>query len=422
VDPPNDYAGRPDSAGVVTAAERSTGQMATAPTARGARLLRQAAALALGLICLGGAAVQISFVYLLHRYAPHSEVLGVIGLTPAILAFAACGSLLALRRPSNPVGWLLLLTGVSIGGVFSANVYANWALRNNAPLADFAAWVANWAFVPLVTCLILLLPLFFPDGRLPSRRWRWVMCVDLLYLLPLLPGTFAAHQPVSITGFGNVPNPYGLLPAAVATVGQSIAGIALIVGLIGSVASVIVRFRRAGGEERQQLKWCVLALVIIPIPFVAYNFDQNLGAPFFALFLPLVPVAITVSVLRFRLYEIDRIVSRTVSYAILTGFVVGVYAGIVTLVTRVLGFSSPVAVATSTLVAVALFNPLRVRIQRIVDRRFNRARYDAEATIAGFRARLRDAVDLETVRNDLLEVVNQAVEPTHASVWIRRRD
>src|SRR5271166_701578 len=210
-------------------------------TPRWATLVPQAVAIALGLICVGGAVVQVVFVYLLHRHAPHTEVLGVIGLTPAILAFAAGGTLLALRRPANPVGWLLLLAGVSIGGVFSANVYANWALRNSAPLADFAAWVANWAFAPLVTCLVLLLPLFFPDGRLPSRRWRWVLCVDLLYLLPLVPGTFATHQPASIIGFGNVPNPYGLLPAAVATVGESIAAIALIVGLVGSVASVIVR-------------------------------------------------------------------------------------------------------------------------------------------------------------------------------------
>jgi len=134
------------------------------------------------------------------------------------------------------------------------------------------------------------------------------------------------------------------------------------------------------------------------------------------------PICIGVGILKFRLYEIDRLISRTLSYAIVTGVVIGMYIGIITLVTRVLGFSSPIAVAASTLAAVALFNPLRHRVQRIVDRRFNRARYDAEATVATFTARLRDAVDLETVRTELLEVVNRAVEPAHVSLWIRRRD
>jgi hypothetical protein len=133
------------------------------------------------------------------------------------------------------------------------------------------------------------------------------------------------------------------------------------------------------------------------------------------------PVSIGVAILKYRLYEIDRLISRTLSYAIVTGLVVGVYVGVVTLVTKGLGFSSPIAVAASTLAAVALFNPLRVRIQRVVDRRFNRARYDADAIVAAFTTRLRDAVDLEAVRSELLEVVNRAVEPAHASVWIRRR-
>jgi len=134
------------------------------------------------------------------------------------------------------------------------------------------------------------------------------------------------------------------------------------------------------------------------------------------------PIGISVGILKYRLYDIDRLISRTLSYAVVTGLVVGVYVGVITLVTRVLGFSSPVAVASSTLAAVALFNPLRVRVQRVVDRRFNRARYDAEATVATFAVRLRDAVDLETVRSELLDVVNRAVEPAHASVWIRRRE
>ncbi len=186
-------------------------------------------------------------------------------------------------------------------------------------------------------------------------------------------------------------------------------------------------YRRSTDERRQQLKWVSAGAAICLISLVAEVFlsDSSGGfgkvvwhITFFGI--AAFPISIGVAMLKYRLYDIDRLISRTLSYAIVTGLVVGVYVGVITLVTRVLGFSSPVAVAASTLAAVALFNPARVRIQRVVDRRFNRARYDAEATIASFTARLRDAVDVEKVRSELLEVVNRAVEPAHATVWIRQ--
>jgi hypothetical protein len=188
-------------------------------------------------------------------------------------------------------------------------------------------------------------------------------------------------------------------------------------------------YRRSTGERRQQLKWvsagAAVCLVAIASQFVLSSNPSGLGRVAHAISefgIAAFPVSIGIAMLKYRLYEIDRVISRTLSYAIVTGVVVGMYVGVITLITRGLGFSSPVAVAASTLAAVALFNPLRVRIQRVVDRRFNRARYDADATLATFKARLREAVDLETVRSELLEVVNQAVEPTHASVWIRQRN
>jgi hypothetical protein len=196
------------------------------------------------------------------------------------------------------------------------------------------------------------------------------------------------------------------------------------------VGRQVVSWRRSAGERRMQFKWfmaggavTVVSIVVVVLTSVFGSSSVATALEYLSLLgTAALPISIGVGILKYRLYEIDRLISRTLSYAIVTGLVIGVYVGVVTLVTRVLGFSSPVAVAASTLAAVALFNPLRVRVQHIVDRRFNRARYDADATIASFTASLRDAVDLEAVRRELLEVVNRAVEPEHASVWIRRRE
>ena len=180
-----------------------------------------------------------------------------------------------------------------------------------------------------------------------------------------------------------------------------------------------------------QLKWLYGGVVICICSalalFAVGNYSASQAIEFvvkvvLAMGVAALPISMGVAVLKLRLYDIDRVVSRTLSYALVTGLVAGVYVGVITLSTKALGFHTPIAVAASTLAAVALFNPLRVRIQRVVDRRFNRAHYDAEATVSAFTARLRDAVDLDTVRSELLEVVNQAVEPAHASVWIRRQE
>jgi hypothetical protein len=191
----------------------------------------------------------------------------------------------------------------------------------------------------------------------------------------------------------------------------------------------VPKYRRSTGVRRLQLKWLysgaaifVASLVFeVLLPANSSSSWQRVVSDIAGVGVTALPISLAVAILRFRLYDIDRVVSRALAYAIVTGLVVGVYVGVVTLVTKGLGFSSPIAVAASTLAAAALFNPLRHRVQRVVDRRFNRAHYDAEATVAAFTARLRDAVDLETVRSELLEVVNRAVEPAHASVWIKGR-
>jgi hypothetical protein len=185
-------------------------------------------------------------------------------------------------------------------------------------------------------------------------------------------------------------------------------------------------YRHASGESRQQLKWlmsggsvCIIGLIVALAPGAPNGLLFQVISDVAVLAFAALPLSIGVGILTYRLYDIDRLISRTLSYLIITGLLVGVFIGIVVLATDVLPFSSPVAVAASTLAAAALFNPLRLRVQRLVDRRFNRARYDAEAIVAAFTLRLRDAVDLDTVRGELLHAVNGAVQPAHASLWIR---
>jgi hypothetical protein len=187
--------------------------------------------------------------------------------------------------------------------------------------------------------------------------------------------------------------------------------------VLTGVISMIVRFRRSGTEQRLQLKWFMYATAIAGVVvFVASDLTNSPLLEFEIVF-PLIPEAVGVAILKYRLYDIDRLISRTLGYAIVTGLLVGLYAGLVLLATEVLSITSPVAVAASTLAAAALFSPLRRRVQRAVDRRFNRVRYDADQTIAAFAARLQEGADLDAVRSDLLTVVNAAVEPAHISVW-----
>jgi hypothetical protein len=187
--------------------------------------------------------------------------------------------------------------------------------------------------------------------------------------------------------------------------------------LLAGVISLIVRFRRSGTEQRLQLKWFLYASAIAAVAvFVAAQSGNDPLLEWEVVF-PLIPVAVGIAILKYRLYDIDRLISRTLGYAIVTGLLVGLYAGLVLLATQVLSIKSPVAVAASTLAAAALFNPLRRRVQRVVDRRFNRVRYDADRTVAAFAARLQEGAALDAVRSDLLAVVNAAVEPAHVSVW-----
>jgi hypothetical protein len=354
---------------------------------------------------------------------------------PAI-AFAVIGALILTRQPGNRIGWLFCALGLSVSLPAALDAYALYALtaRPEAalPAATAAAWVASWSSAPSLFLGLVLLPLLYPTGRPPSPRWRpvvWLTGLGLLLgilALALRPGSMQASEVPVAT------NPVGITGAArLLDAFETIATWLFVVLFLAAVASVVVRFRGARGVERQQLKYFMYATVAILAGFlllppaaqmVADPSEFVVDALISVLLLGW-PVALGVAVLRYRLYAIDRLVNRTLVYGLLTVVLGGIYAGIVLVLGQVfgeLGAKPPSwAVAGATLAAAALFQPLRRRIQQAVDRRFNRRRYDAVQTIEAFSARLRDEIDLNTLSAELLVVVNHAMQPTQASLWLR---
>jgi hypothetical protein len=338
------------------------------------------------------------------------------------VASLVMGFVLASRRPENRIGWLVLVAGLALSLSGFANAYAAHALvvhHGSLPAGRLFAWLSNWTWV-IPTAMLAFLFLLFPTGRLRSRRWRpaaWFAggVFALATAGVLIAATRTWAHPFAFAGPAS--------PPGLAALFFRITTFLISAALLVSVVALVVRFVRSSGEERLQLKWCAAAALVVAVVFVAsvwansaaVNVLQRLA--FVGLY-----TAIAIAVLKYRLYEIDRILSRTLAYAIVTGLLVGMYAGLVLLATRVLSFHTPVAVAASTLAAAAMFSPLRRRVQHAVDRRFNRARYDADQMVAAFAAALKDAVDLDSVRDDLAGVVNQALEPAHVSVWISQHD
>jgi len=376
-------------------------------------------------------AVAAVLTYLTRDFQVSFE--GVGAVHP--LVFAALGLVIARHQPRNPIGWLLIGCGALTLAVANAELYAVLDYRTYhgaLPLGREAVLAETAAF--LVAVLYGLAILLFPDGTLPSRRWRWVLWAYLIACALFMMYQFidqstvltVSRLRVDLTGSPlNNPDPGGAA-ARVAHVGQQAGGV-IGVCWLAFVGRQVAGYRRAAGERRQQLKWLMaggaVCLVAVIVTLVAGNYSSPAAHALQAastIGVAALPVGIAVGILKYRLYDIDRIISRTLSYAIVTGLLVGVYAGLVLLATRVLPFSAPVAVAASTLAAAALFSPLRRRVQRAVDRRFNRARYDADQTVAAFAGRLQDAVDLDMIRADLAGVVYQALEPASVSVWLNQ--
>ena len=352
-----------------------------------------------------------------------------------VCVFAAVGLLVIRRLPANPVGWLILAFGIIVVAGDCAGDYALLAYRygeHSLPLRGAATTFAAAAAVAPI--LLLALPiLLFPDGRL-SRRWRTVVRVyaieAVLFIAAIVAGSIVAlgSGDRAVDGQGvlrAVDGAHGDL--AWLGVVQAAALVTIVPVWIATVVRQVVRYRRARGVERVQLKWLLTGAAgsVLAAAYFASGVDSSSGPAIGVLstvagaLLAALPMCMGVAILRYRLYDIDRLISRTLAYAIVTALLAGTFIGVVALSTEVLPLSGRVGVAASTLVAAALFNPLRLRVQRMVDRRFNRAHYDAQATVADFTARLRDAVELDTVRSELIATVRDAMQPTHISVWLR---
>jgi hypothetical protein len=350
---------------------------------------------------------------------------GVIGLS-----FAVVGLMLAWHRPRNPIGWLMLYLGAGFIFFIDAGLYnvLNYRLGHRLPLAPVVLLVYHAESEPDFV-LVPLTIFLFPDGRLPSLRWRWVVGGALT--LALADVIVQAQMVVyALTHHRTQVDPSGqLLLSNDHAYGAFFGPVGFLFFVFWGLSVVyqIRNWRRATGERRQQLSWLMAgggaALISFLAAIAASALPHSVRGTVTEVLvcgIAALPVGMGVAILKYRLYEIDRIVSRTLAYAIVTGLLVGVYAGLVLLATRVLSVRSPVAVAAATLAAAALFTPLRHRVQRVVDRRFNRVRYDGDRMVQAFAARLKDAVDLETVRTDLAGVVTQALEPTHVTVWTAR--
>ena len=393
-------------------------------TAEGRGRMPSVALLGLGAVALALAIAAVPLAVLSRQGSP-AEPLVVAG------SFAVVGLVVARRQPRNPMGWLLVGVGTLLPLTITGSYYAVlvYRLGYRLPFGPVAllldvSWAAAFMLLPLAILL-------FPDGRLPSRRWQWILrvylAVSAAFVIALswaAANSLGTREPIDVSGgVTAVDHPAGW----VATV-QVVALLLLAPFWLLFVVRQVQSWRHADGERRQQLKWLVsgaaICMIAVTIPAAGTALDPQAPAAVIAAasilygLLAALPVCIGVAILKYRLYDIDRIISRTLAYAIVTGLLVGVYAGLVLLTTQVFRVHTPVAVAASTLAAAALFNPVRRRVQKAVDRRFNRARYDADKTITAFAAHLRDAVDLDAVRADLLGVVHAALEPAHVSVWI----
>ncbi len=345
--------------------------------------------------------------------------------------FAAVGALLVAKRPENPIGWIMGAAALIVGVFPASETYAAYVMTTRGrpdALAVLGAWANTWYWFLLLALILIYLPLLFPDGRLLSRRWYPAAVlpgvgIAGVIVLGTLAETFRGQNvdyrienPIGIEGLAHVED----LPVFV------VLGGIFVVGFVGAVASVAVRFRRSRGTERQQLKWFLYAAApILTIPLEDYlpEFVRSLT---FAWVLVGLPAAVGVSVLRYRLYDIDVVINRTLVYGALTATLALVYvgsvAGLQRLLYPVVGGDNQLAVVASTLIIAALFGPLRRRVQGFIDRRFYRKKYDAAKTLETFNVRLRNETDLDELSGDLVLVVKETMQPAHASLWLREFD
>jgi hypothetical protein len=350
-----------------------------------------------------------------------------------IVVDVTVGAIVASRRPENPVGWLLLLSGLAISmNHFSAQyaIYALLAQPGSLPAGQALAWIASW-LLPIYAGLQVFYLLLFPTGRLPSRRWRPLAWLTVAYILVgVILSAFSSGA--YLGSLGPIRNPLGMegftsvYKALLYTVSPL---------LYGAVAlSLLMRLRRAVGVERQQIKWFAYAaaifalgivLIVIPLAIDTPPWYEWVGTAIFTAAGTAITISIGIAILRYRLYEIDTLINRTLVYGVLTATLVLVYFGSVAATQAIFRALTgqeeqpQLAIVVSTLVIAALFNPLRRRIQGFIDRRFYRRKYDAAKTLEAFSAKLRDETDLDALSDDLVGVVRETMQPAHVSLWLR---
>jgi hypothetical protein len=347
------------------------------------------------------------------------------------LAFGAVAALVLRRNPRHAVGWIFAVVAVTSGAVHVLQEYALLAHSARPPLPGgaWAAWLPHWAWFAEIVLLMIVLPVVFPTGHPLTKRWRSVLWLAVAAFVvsaastALTPGPATALTPE----FGN---PVAVADSPVRQLLGVATPAALFTAIAAAVGSLIVRFRRARGVERQQMKWFVYALSVVAAAFGAsatlflIGRSSALAEVAGALALLLVPLSVAIAILRYRLYDVDLLIKRTVVYGATTAAIAATFfLGIVALqaVLRPLTSGSELAVAASTLASFALFQPIRRRVQDAIDRRFDRSRYDAARTLDSFADRLRDEVDLDALSADLVAAVSRTMAPSHASVWLRER-
>jgi hypothetical protein len=348
--------------------------------------------------------------------------------TPSLLVFAAVGALIAARRPEHPIGWLLLAAAFAFA---ATSALEEWVKAADSP-PSAALWADDWMFLPWIALACVWIPLVFPDGRLPSRRWRPVAWALAALFATALLGRAFGDRTLDTNDEQNPANPFAL-PGVAGDIAAHAAwlsepGIAL--GLLTALIAVVLRLRRSHGVERQQLKWFAFAgalmLCALFVGMLSLLLPERIGEPigsvgwggFLLVFVIGLPLALGAAILRHNLYDIDVVIRRTLVYGTLTATLGAAYLALVLLAGLAVG-ESDVAIAASTLAVAALFRPARARIQAAVDRRFFRRRYDAGRTLDAFGARLRDQLDLDAVGADLRAAVHDTVQPAHVSLWLR---
>jgi hypothetical protein len=351
--------------------------------------------------------------------------------TLGTLCYAPVGALIAARRPSNPVGWLLLLWGLALGiGHFSSQyaIYALLAQPRSLPAGEAMAWISSW-ILPIIIGVQVFAYMLFPTGRLPSRRWRPVAwLIAAVVVVGVVSSAFASDAYMG--SLGPIRNPLAVDGFSEIHKAVSLTMFPLL--YVVAAASLFVRLRHATGVERQQLKWLAYAAAGFAVSVILVILSGVIDAPVWferaanAVFLVTsegIIVAIGIAILRYRLYDIDIIINRTLVYGSLTTTLVALYFGGILVLQRLFvlltGQQSTLAVVASTLLIAALFNPLRRRIQRFIDRRFYRNKYDAAKTLEAFSIKLRNETDLEALNNDLVGVVRETMAPAHVSLWLR---